>query len=320
MKNLTYILLITLLISCGSEDEIYKRTTTSMGTIVEIQIKDIAKGKAKTTVDEVFKEFNRLDEKYSTYKTNNWMWKVNNTDQDTILLDEESSYLVMKSDELYKATQGGFDPAIGKLIDLLGFEKGSPDVPSQDEVKKALEKVGWKNIEIENKNELIKDPGISINFGGIVKGYAVDRAAEIIEENGINNYLVNAGGEIRAKGNDWEIGIQHPREKDELLGVLNPDGLGVATSGDYEQYFEKEGKRYNHIINPLSGLPATETMAVTVIAEDVTTADGLATGVFVVGPEKGMQIIEKIGNAEALIVDSSGTISYSSGFEKYFRR
>ncbi len=321
MKNLFYITLIGFLFSaCGTEDEIYKRTTTSMGTIVEIQIKDADKEEAKNAVDEAFKEFNRIDEKYSTYKQHNWMWKFNNTKEDTIELDNESSYLVLKSDELYKATQGGFDPAIGDLIDLLGFESGDPGVPSKDEVLEVLQKTGWKNIGIKNKNRLIKEPGQKINFGGIAKGYAVDKAAGILEENGIDNYLINAGGEIRALGEDWRIGIQHPRKRNELIGVLNPDGVGVATSGDYEQFFEEEGKRYHHIINPVTGMPATETEAVTVIAEDVTTADGLATGIFVIGPKKGMETIESLENTEALIVDSAGTVFYSSGFEKYFRR
>lgn len=321
MKNLFYIpLFLFFIFGCENENEIYKRTTTSMGTIVEIQIKDADRETAKDAVNKAFAEFNRIDAKYSTYKNNNLMWRINNSKEDTIELDDESSFLMLKSDELYKATRGGFDPAIGNLIDLLGFESGSPAVPSKEEVFEALEKTGWKNIEIKDKNSLIKSPGEKINFGGLAKGYAVDKAAGILEENGIGNYLINAGGEIYASGKNWSIGIRHPRKRNELIGKINPDGIGIATSGDYEQFFEDDGKRYSHIINPVSGMPADETAGVTVIAKDVTTADGLATGIFVIGPARGMEAIENLTNTEVMIIDSAGTVSYSSGFKKFLRR
>ena len=320
MKKLIYISLIFFFFAACSEEEVYKRTTTSMGTIVEIQIKDAGKEDANEAVNKAFAEFNRIDEKYSTYKQKNLMWKINNSEEDTIELDDESSYLVLKSEELYKATQGGFDPAIGNLIDLLGFETGDPELPPKEKVLEILKNTGWKNIQIKDKNRLIKSPEEKINFGGIAKGYAVDKAAEILEAEGIENYLINAGGEIYASGEDWTIGIQHPRNKNELIGAVNPDRIGIATSGDYEQFFEEDGKRYNHIINPVTGMPADETAAVTVIAGDVTTADGLATGIFVAGVETGMEIIENLENTEAMFIDSAGAVFYSSGFKKFLRR
>ncbi len=132
--------------------------------------------------------------------------------------------------------------------------------------------------------------------------------------------MINVGGEIFARGENWKIGIQHPRKENELLGAINVDGMGVSTSGDYEQYFKKNGKRYSHLLNPLTGYPADECEAVTIIAKEALLADALSTGVFILGPKRGMELIEKLENVEGIIVDTTGTIHESSGFKKYLVR
>lgn len=321
LLHIALILLFILTACSDKEKQTIKRTTVSMGTLIEIQVKGAEENEANAAITKAFAEFERLNEKYSTYKNDNFMWSLNQSDAEYLEVDDETFFLLMESGKLNEATEGGFDPAIGGLIDLLGFEKGSPEMPKQNKVLEALEHVGWKHIELKEPNTLVRKKKVHLNFSAVVKGYAVDRACEILEQEGMPEYLVNAGGEIKGKGEDWKIGIQHPRERNSLLGkLIVPNGMGVATSGDYEQYFNKEGKRYSHIINPVTGYPATETQAVTVIAKDVLTADALATGVFVQEPAKGMEIIETLPDAECLIVKSTGEVIYSSGFDKYFRR
>lgn len=305
--------------ACSNQNEIYKRSTFSMGTTIEIQVKDVSKETADPAITKAFQEIERLNQLYSTYIDSNWMWKINNTN-DSIAVDEETYFLLKESEKFYNLTKGAYDPAIGNYIELLGFERGTPEIPSQSEILNVLEKVGWKKIDITKSNLLVKKAQVKISFNAIVTGYAVDKMSKILEDNGIENYLINGGGEIFSRGSDWKIGIQHPRKLNELLGVIIADGMGVATSGDYQQYFEKDGKRYSHIINPLTGLPVEETEAVTIIAKDAATADALSTGIFVMGPDEGIKLIDSLENVEGIIVNSSGEVITSSGFNKFFRR
>jgi thiamine biosynthesis lipoprotein len=228
--------------------------------------------------------------------------------------------MLKKCDELWKLTNGAFDPAIGKIIDLIGFEKGDPRIPQPEKVKEALAKTGWKKIELQEPNFLIKPGGIKLSFNACVPGYAADKVANLLYNFGIKEFLINIGGEIFASGENWTIGIQHPRRQNELIGALNVNKMGISTSGDYEQYFKTGGKRITHIFNPLTGLPANECEAVTIIARDALTADALSTAVFVLGPVEGMKLIEKLPDVEGIIVDTLGVIHQSSNFEKYLSR
>lgn len=321
MRNkLIYISLFLFLFGCSSQQEKIKRTTISMGTAIEIQVIHPDDQLAHEAINAAFKEVERINQKYSTYIDSNYIWVINNSGVSELKVDDETFYLLQKCDEFFKVSRGGFDAAIGTYIDILGFETENPHEPTEEEIRSALEKVGWKHIELLPGNIIKKNRPVKINFGGIAKGYAVDRMADVLKNNGINNFLVNAGGELISEGSDWTIGIQHPRKRNELLGSIILNNISVATSGDYEQYFEKDNKRYHHIINPANGLPALETQAVTILTQKNIDADALATGIFVMGPLDGLQIIESLTNVEGLIVDSSGTILKSSGFDQYFRR
>lgn len=321
MRNkFIYILLFIFLVGCSSHQEKIKRTTISMGTTIEIQVIHNDNQAANEAINSAFEEVERINRKYSTYIDNNYLWVINNSGVSELKVDDETFYLLQKCNEFYEATNRGFDAAIGTYIDILGFETDNPDEPAITAIQSALEKVGWKHIELLENNLIRKNKPVKINFGAIAKGYAVDRMAEILRNNGIKKFLINAGGELIGEGNEWTIGIQHPRKKNELLGKVILNNISVATSGDYEQFFEKKNKRFHHIINPKTGLPSLETQAVTIISEKNVDADALATGVFVIGPVEGLIIIESLKNVEGLIVDSSGTIIKSSGFDQYFRR
>ncbi len=150
-----------------------------------------------------------------------------------------------------------------------------------------------------------------------LKEKAVQKAIEVLKKSGITEALVNAGGEISVIGSDWKVGIQHPRDEREIIAAVKLKDITVATSGDYEQYFEQDGIRYHHIIDPKTGYPARGLQSVTVINQSNTFADALATAVFVMGNEKGMKLIESLDNTEAMIIDDKGKIFYSSGFKKF---
>lgn len=318
----TYFLVITLIIvllGCSKNEDVFKRQTMSMGTIMEYQVAGVPKDVADKALTEAIREVERLNQKYSTYKTGNYIFRLNNVKTDTVHVDAETMKLIKICDEAFKVTNGNFDAAIGNLIDLIGFEKDSPHLPDSISLANALKKTGWKNIKILSDSVLYKPFGIKISFNAMLPGYAADLVKEIFEKYGIKEYLINTGGEIYGNGRDWSVGIQHPRKKNELMGTLIINGHGVATSGDYERHFRVDGKTYSHLIDPLTGYPIDRCEAVTVIAKNTTIADYLSTGVFVAGPEKGLEIIEKIKDVEGVIVDRDGKIIMSSGFKKYLR-
>lgn len=317
-KYFIYIPLLVLTLSCSS-DKTFKRTTISMGSTVEVQVRGVNEVIANKAIEASFAEVRRLDTLFSTYMTGNPMWKLNNTEADEIIVDPEMFFMLKKCDELWRSTNGAFDPAIGKLIDVVGFEKNSPHLPSQKEIQEVLSKVGWKHLQLKEPDILVKPSHIKISFNACVPGYAADRIANLLSNYGIKEYLINVGGEIFMRGN-WSVGIQHPRKQNELLGVVNASGKGISTSGDYEQYFKKNGKRITHIFNPVTGMPADECESVTIIANDALTADALSTGIFVLGPKKGIELIEKLNDVEGIIIDTTGAVHQSSGFGKYLSR
>lgn len=320
--NLQYIalFLLILLVSCDNQEEVpIIRDTISMGTNIQIKVYHEDEDKANKAITEAIAEIERINQKYSTYIRNNFMDELNSPSIDTLEVDDETLFLLKKSDEIHEITEGTFDAAIGNLIKLIGFEDGNPHLPSQDSILMVLQEVGWKHIEISHSGKLIKNKPVTINFGGIAKGYAVDKAFEVLMRNNIQSFLINAGGEVKGYGREWKIGIQHPRIQNELLGTFVLNNVGVATSGDYEQYFNKDKKRFSHIINPVNGMPSDECQSVSIISASVTDADGIATGIFILGPKKGIEIIDKLNNIECLIVDNEGKIYKSSGIGKYLK-
>lgn len=305
------------LVSCSQEE--YERSSLSMGTTLNIKTLGEDQALADSAINAAFMEAERINRKFSTYIKNNLIWNFNR-DSGEIHVEDEFYRVMESSDKAYRLTNGAFDPAVGNLVDLLGFENGHPNLPPKDKTDSVLATVGWKHIKLLGNNKISKDAGISVNFGGIAKGYAVDRIYEVLKSYGLKRFIINFGGEVKGSGQDWTIGIAHPRKKGELLGRLVLEDVGVATSGDYEQFFEQDGIRVNHIINPATGESAGGVQAVSVIAESVTDADALATGVFVLGPEKGLKLINSLDGIECLIVDMEGKLHESENFNKFFRR
>lgn len=321
MKKLILILLFSIVfIACDKKiDQRIIKQSVSMGTFIEIQIISDNKQKADSIINEAFIEIERINQKYSTYKKNNYIFKLN-SNSDTFAVDKETYFLLQKCEEMFQKTSGRFDAAIGNLIKLIGFESDNPHLPPKNDIDSVIQQTGWKHINISHKDTLIRDRKVRINFGGIAKGYAVDRASAIISEAGFNTYLVNAGGEIQAKGKVWNIAIQHPRIENEKLGILQLENVAVASSGDYEQFFQKDGKRFSHIIDPTSGQPCDYCEAVTIITHNDIDADGLATGIFVLGDKLGMKLIDSLENVEGIIVNKQGELLFSKGMNKYYRK
>ncbi len=324
-KSVLYIIttivlfLIGFFIARNNSEEIktVKHTQIILGTVVDIQVRDEDEQKAEDAIAKAFAEVKRIDDLFTTYSEESAVWKLNNSADSIISVDPEIYSLIVLCDSITKISDGCFDVSLDNLTKDWGFDSDNPHLPSESEIDSALLLSGWKNIKLLGGNKIIKHKKVGLNFGAIAKGYAVDKAIDVLKKSGIKEVLVNAGGEISAIGNEWIIGIQHSRETNAIIKKLKLNNYTVATSGDYEQYFEKDGIRYHHILNPKTGYPSKGLQSVTIINRSNTFADALATAVFVMGKDAGFKLIEDLNNTEAMIIDSEGKIFYSSGFEKF---
>lgn len=299
--------------------EVIKQTKILMGTVAEIQVRDSDEEKARRAISKAFYEIKRIDELFSAYNEESVVWKLNHGVNQSNL-SEELIALVTFSDSIWRLSNGSFDVSLGNLIELWGFSNQKPSVPNKKKIIESLASSGWKNVQLKNDNSISLVNKTNLDFGAVAKGYAVDRAIDLIKISGVSAALVNAGGEVKGFGNDWIVGIQHPRNKNEMLGKLKLNDMSVATSGDYEQFFEVNGKRYHHILNPKTGMPANECQSVTVVCKENKLADALATAVFVMGIEDGLKLVNTLDNVEAMIIASDGKIKTSKGFNKFLMR
>ncbi len=285
---------------------------------MDIQVRDADEKKSEEAIKKAFAEVKRIDDLFTTYNEESPVWKINkNIDTQIVVVDPEIYGLIVLCDSITKISNGCLDIGLDNLTHAWGFYTDDQNLPSKETIDLALLISGWKNIKLLGKNKILKKSNVGLNFGAIAKGYAVDKALDVLKKSGIKEALVNAGGEISAIGYDWIVGIQHPRETNSIIKTIKLNDYTVATSGDYEQYFEIDGKRYHHILDPKTGYPSSGLQSVTIIHKENTIADALATAVFVMGKDEGMKLIENLNDTEVMIIDDKGKIFYSSGFKKF---
>ena len=208
------------------------------------------------------------------------------------------------------ASGGAFDPTILALTDLWSFDTGGR-LPTGPQVEQARGRVDFSRVIVSTDGRVVLPEGIGFDLGGIAKGAVVDLTADYLLDRGYEDFLIDAGGDILVSGlkqgrTSWRIAIRHPRNSQAVLGVLDMgkrgERIAVVTSGDYERYFEQDGERYHHILDPRSGYPAKALVSVTILAPTCTLADALSTAVFVLGPEEGLKLLEKFPDAEGLLI------------------
>jgi len=294
-----------------------KETEMIMGTLVEITVIP-ADEKA---IKEAFEAIKKVDALMSIYKEDSEISILNKKGQ--VQVSRETLEVIKDALRFSELTDGAFDITCRPLINLWKEAKKKKKIPTEEEIKEVISLVDYKKIILEGNQIRLKKKGMQIDLGGIAKGYAVDKAIEALRKNGIRQALVNAGGDLYALGNNpqgrkWQIGIQDPREKDKILDIVKVKDKAVATSGDYRRYFTLEGRRFSHIVNPRTGLTVQDVpMSVTIIGPDATTTDALATGVFVLGPEEGMKLIESLPEVEGMIISEGMKKVTSQGWEKF---
>ena len=294
-----------------------------MGTVIEITLIGDDEEAANKGALQAFQEIKRIEALMSPWLESSDVTRINRSaGREWVGVSPETMEVIKKAQEISKLSEGGFDITVGPLTELWRRAREKKIPPSAEEVKEKLDLVNFKNIEMNREGKVFsKKKGMALDLGGIAKGYAVDRGFDILRSLGYRNLIVNAGGDLRVggtkKNQPWSIGIQNPRESQKLLKRIPVTDMAVATSGDYEKFFIYEDKRYHHIFNPRDGFPAEGCQSVTVVAKDCITADALATAVFVLGPEKGYALCQKLDAVECLIVNKEGKIILSPNLKTW---
>lgn len=321
------IVCVSALIVCGiifvfifrfrDHNPLQKKTVFIMGTYCSIQIpgsKDVLKN-----IESAFERMKKIEAKFTVFDKESPVYIFNQTDAP--LDDEEIIGLIKTSLKVSRETGGAFDITIYPLMKLWGHYGEKRVKPSPEKINACLELIGHENLIIREGRVSKRRPHAGIDFGGIAKGYAVREAAAILRKQGIESALIDAGGDIFAMGTidgkNWKIGIRNPRGEG-IIGVLDVSNQAVVTSGDYEQYFEEDGKKYHHILDPRTGYPAQKLISVTVISPDPVLADAWSTALFVIGGKQGLELVEKTDDLEAVIITREEKIMYSSGLDGIF--
>ncbi len=314
-------LLLTVLLaglSLPASAEWLRDARPMMGTEISVQLWQEDREAGREAIEAVFAELERIDRLMSTYKEDSRISLINReAAEHPVVAGEELYDLIVRSLDISVLTRGAFDityDSVGRHYDFRAHQR-----PDAETTAREAELIDYRLVQPNEADHSVRflKPGVRINLGGIAKGYAVERGAEILVERGIRHAIVTAGGDTRLvgdrRGQPWIVGIRHPREDDDVVLRLPLEGEAISTSGDYERYFVEDGKRYHHIISPATGEPAAGVHSVTVVGPDAVITDALSTSVFVMGVDEGLRLIATLPDYEAIVIDAEGRIFYSDG-------
>jgi len=279
--------------------QLYHFPFNAMGSRCEVQLYASKKSVAEHVVNLVIQDVKRIEQRYSRYNENSVLSDINRVAEQggTIGIDDETRALLDYADTCYQQSDGLFDITSGILREVWDFK--SQKIPSEQAIKSLLPRIGWDKLIISEATIQFTRPGMQLDFGGIGKEYAVDRAAAICQANGIQHGVVDLGGDIKiigahADGRPWSVGIRHPRRPGQLMGSIAVYQGAVASSGDYERNIILRGKRYSHILNPKTGWPVRGLASITVLADQCVVAGSLAT-ITLLKEKQGKHWIKDLG-------------------------
>ncbi len=305
----------------GDSGEPTRRTQFIMGTLVEITVSHADPQVILAVTTQAFDEMKRLEQLMSTYLPDSEISQINRAaGKEAVPVSLEVEEVIREGIFWSRQSGGAFDITVEPLVQLWDFDSENEVIPGRATLRKTAALVNYKDIEIFDHKVRLARPGMAINVNGLAKGYAVDRAVSILRGR-VPNGIVNAGGDLfafgqKSKESPWTIGLQHPRKPQDLLAAFAVKNQAVATSGDYQRYFVKDGVRYHHIFDPATGMPARKMISTTLITTEVMEADAMATAVFVMGPEAGLAWVDSLDNVEAMVMLEDGSIRYSKHFRK----
>ena len=273
-------------------------------TVVSVKFFGGELGRIKLT-DMAFGSFVLVDSLMSSYRSQSEISRISNNLGDWVNCSIETIEVLQRAKYWAQITNGAYDPTIGCLTKAWEFQD-KKRVPDDSKIDSLISCVDFEGLELKSQEARVNNDCLQIDLGGAAKGYAVDHAVRRLQAAGVENGLIEAGGDIRywghkPDGTSWRIAVQHPRKPDSFVEVEDIGLQAVATSGDYQQYFIKEGQRYHHILDPRTGWPSFPTISTTIWTRMAMDADILATAIFVLGEEKGIQLAESLSDVEALV-------------------
>ena len=305
--QITCLIFFILLNSCSEENApILGGTFETMGTSVFVQPKH-----ALATVEEVF---THVDREMSEWKNESPLSKINlSAGKMPVECSDSLVATIAESLSVAELTNGAFDPTWACMWDIWDFNTSI--VPGKQEINSRLPFVDWEKVEVRGNFVFLQTEGMLLGLGGIAKGVALDNARDSLLSKGIEDFMLQCGGQILAHGKERVVGIRNPDGlPHEIVGKVTIKNQSISTSGNYEKYFILDNVRYHHILDPRTGYPATGMKSVTVVTENAALGDALSTALFVMGTEKGLLFVERSVGVEALFIDSESVIHKSSGF------
>ena len=312
------VMLAAAVVGCSSQRTVQK-TESIMGTQVTMTVTAASRGEAEAAIEAGMAEVRRFDAMMSLYKDTSEITKVNlAAGKGPVRVSPEMIEIVERAAKISELSGGAFDVTVGPLVVLWQMRLKEGKVPTDQEIDGVRPLVNFRNIAVDRKAStlFLKKKGMIMDLGGM-KGFIADRVADLMRQRGIHNALIALAGDIwalghRQDGGPWRVGVQHPREKDKNITVLELTDKYVCTSGDYERFVIREKKRYHHIIDPRTGKPSAGVISVTLVGAQGADIDPLAKVPFILGAKEGLKIVRKFG-AEAIIVDDKGTVTTTPG-------
>jgi FAD:protein FMN transferase len=297
-----------------------------MGTRITVEVWAEDRGQADKAIDAVLQEMRHIDDSMSTYKPTSEVSQVNDKAADGPMhISKELFDLLIKAKEYSVITDGAFDITYASVGYMYDFRKHVR--PDEAQIAKALPAVNYLHVILDPKNQTVQfsQKGVRIDLGGIAKGYSVDRGIDVLKSLGFTRAYVGAGGDSRIIGDrfgePWVVGIRDPMKGEgNVIARIPLVDAAISTSGDYERFFEEKGVRYHHIIDPHTGHSASKVRSATVIGPYATRTDGLSKTAFVLGPDKAMEIYNRLDDIDAIIVKLDGTVVYSKGMQRARQR
>jgi thiamine biosynthesis lipoprotein len=300
----------------------YADTRPLMGTLVSMTVEGPRRDVLEQGVNDAYREMSRLSDMMNHYNPDSVVSEINRqAGAQPVTVPRELMEVLAMARRVSERSEGAFDITVGSLK-VWRFNPEDPAMPSPDEIRHALPLVNFRHVILNEKNRtvLLKQYGMRIDLGGIAKLYILDAGMQVLKQRGITHAMINGGGDVAVmgshRGRPWRIGIRHPRAGDVLLGTVELTQGWVVTSGDYERYFFRDGKRYHHILDPRTGYPTEGPQQVTLVANDIGRVNGYSLAIMVRGTEWGRTLIAQTPGLSGLIVDHAGQLWSSPGMEK----
>ncbi len=303
--------------------EMFKKEMSIMACRFDVTVVASHQNEADSYIRLAVNEMRRIERLISSWDKNSQTSEINrNAGIKAVEVDRELYDLIDRSLRISRITDGAFDISYASMDRIWKFDGSMDQKPNIEEIEKSVSKVAYENIILDpiKSTVFLKEKGMKIGFGAIGKGYAADKAKALLKSKGVKGGIINASGDMNAWGNqnngeDWKIAITNPMNPNRSYGLLPLKKGAVVTSGNYENYVVLDGKRYSHIIDPRTGYPTSGILSVTMFAPSAELADAMATSVFVMGIEVGLDRINQIGTLDCIIVDDQGNLHYSNNIQ-----